>query len=57
MYRLNDIMQQTYNVEVLDGDGEVWVFLEAWNGRRAENMASTFNVNAWSVDAHELDAF
>ena len=46
---------RTHNVEVFDGDCEVGIFLEALNGRWAEDVSSALNVNARSVNGHELD--
>jgi len=45
-----------HDVEVFDGDDEVGILLEALNGRRAEHVSGTFDVDAWLVYGHQLDA-
>ena len=44
------LLVYTYNVEILDGNSEVRILLEARDGRRAEHVTSALDVNTWSID-------
>lgn len=46
----------SYDVEIFDRNGEVWVLLGVLNDGRAENMSSAFDVDSRSIHWHKLNA-